>query len=393
MKKQDPTVHARTARSGSTLAAVGLESEFVCVVGERAVDPRDVFGDPRAFLGDNAPHRTGSSYHLPNGGAVYFDTGVIEIVTPVVELGRACAAQVTHSLWEGVGAVRERLDQWGQREGQEARLVGFSTHYNVSLPELADPGRMLRASRVLADLLPFPVMLFAANRRSTGVGVRPRTRRVEVTVDFTPDSMLMLATGALISAAVMEVAGWDRPERADLERRGYPVIAGYEPVPHTSRKGWLARFSCFDPDPFRSPPNEALWRTTTGERVSVRGAARRVVSRLLPRVRELTTTRTRRFMEGVLLGRLPSLLDLEDRPSSYEDVGHLCGWHEPDPAHPVTRSRYEQVMLDAVSGRPVDVDGVAYRPVATRGWTRFRCRSDGGGTRTFSLEELARLRG
>ena len=34
-------------------------------------------------------HRVGTSYHLPNGGALYFDTGVVEMVTPAMELERA----------------------------------------------------------------------------------------------------------------------------------------------------------------------------------------------------------------------------------------------------------------------------------------------------------------
>ena len=33
----------------------------------------------------------GTSYHLPTGGAVYFDTGVIEVATPVIEIERGCA--------------------------------------------------------------------------------------------------------------------------------------------------------------------------------------------------------------------------------------------------------------------------------------------------------------
>lgn len=389
MKKRETP---REAPVGAERGAVGLEAEFVCVVDGEAVDPKDAFGDPRAFLGDGALHRVGSSYHLPTGGAVYFDTGVVEVVTPVIECGPACPSQVVRSLWEGVCEVRSRLDGWSDREGRGARMVGFSTHYNVSLPEFGDGRRIAAIGRVLADMLPFPVMLFATNRRSTGVGVRPRPGRIEVTVDFTPDPALMMATTALIVAAAREVASWGRPDRAELERRGYPVIAGYEPVPHTSRKGWLARSSCFDPDPFRSSPNEALWQTTTGGSVSVRGAARRVISRLLPRLRDVARPETLRFMELVLMRRLPSLLDLSERPESYEDVGRLCLWEEPDPGRPVARSAYEQVMLDVLAGRPIDVNGEVYHPIGTRGWTRVRYRSDGGRTRTFSVEELARRR-
>jgi len=38
-------------------------------------------------------------------------------------------------------------------------------------------------------------MLLATNRESTGVGVRPRGDRIEITADFTPDPTMMVAAG------------------------------------------------------------------------------------------------------------------------------------------------------------------------------------------------------
>jgi hypothetical protein len=390
MKKHEPVRQPQAIETER--AAIGLEAEFVTVIDGQTMDPKAAFGDPRAFLGDGAMHRTGSSYHLPNGGAVYFDTGVIEIVTPVIELQPGAPSQAVRSLWEGIYTVRERLDGWSASTGRDARLAGFSAHYNISSPELGDGARVAGMALLMVHLLAFPVMLFAANRRSTGVGVRPRNGRVEVTVDFTPDPALMTATAAVIAGAVREVAAWDRYDLAGLERRGYPVIAGFQPVPHTSRQGWLARFSCFQPDPFRTPPDEQAWRTTAGEAVSVREASRRVISRLLPRIRETAVPATVALIQKVLTRRQPSLLDLDDRPVTYEDVGRDGPWREADPGSPLPRSLYEQVMLDVMGGRPVRIDGRRWRPVATRGWTRVRYQSDDGRTRTFSVDELARLR-
>jgi hypothetical protein len=390
MKKRDPVRRRRATEPER--AAMGLEAEFVVILDGEPVDPKDVFGDPRAFLGDGAMHRTGSSYHLPTGGAVYFDTGVIEVVTPVIELGPGAPAQAARSLWEGIYAVRERLDEWCQREGREARLVGFSAHYNLSFPDLGNGRRVARMAYALVHLLALPVILFAANRRSTGVGVRPRPGRIEVTVDFTPDPALTTATAAIIAAAVAEVATWDALDVTELDRRGYPVMAGFQPVPHTSRKGWLARYSCFDPDPFRTHPDERAWRTTTGDHVSVRSGSRRVIARLMPRLRAVAATNTVRFVRRILARQHPSLLDLEDRPATYEDVGRDGPWREPDPTSPLPRSLYEQVMLDVLSGRPVTAGGRRWRPVATRGWTRVRYQSEDGLTRDFSVDQLANLR-
>src|SRR5215204_1509499 len=84
------------------LAAIGLEAEFNIVVDGEPATPERVFRDPRSFLGHGLMHRAGRSYAIPTGGAVYFDTGVIEVTTPVIEIDRGCAARAGRSLWEGI---------------------------------------------------------------------------------------------------------------------------------------------------------------------------------------------------------------------------------------------------------------------------------------------------
>src|SRR5204862_294723 len=78
-------------------------------------------------------HRGGTSYRLPKGAAVYFDTGVIEIATPAIELERGCVMRAARSLWEGIRFARGELDRWGREHDRRVRLQGFSTHYNVSV--------------------------------------------------------------------------------------------------------------------------------------------------------------------------------------------------------------------------------------------------------------------
>src|SRR6185503_10458910 len=97
------------------------------------------------------------------------------------------------------------------KHGHSVELTGFSTHYNISFR----PGTRASASRtveklalLLTYILPVPLMLFAANRRSTGIGVRPRGRRVEVTADFTPDASLMIATATLAVGIIEAVMRW-----------------------------------------------------------------------------------------------------------------------------------------------------------------------------------------
>src|SRR5919198_373732 len=159
------------ARPASSLAAIGIEAEFVVVIDGVPVRPEDVFGSPRRIIRGPLLHRTGRSYHLPTGSAMYFDTGVIEIATPMIELERGCAARAGRSLWESIRFLREELDDWERREQKTVHLVGFSTHYNISyeIPrEQQTPGRTVRELAVLLTyILPFPVMLLAANREST----------------------------------------------------------------------------------------------------------------------------------------------------------------------------------------------------------------------------------
>ncbi|HEX5724849.1 MAG TPA: hypothetical protein VFX98_05255, partial [Longimicrobiaceae bacterium] len=133
-KKSGPAKHERRARAAAPLrlAAMGMEAEFQVVVDGRPMRPEDVFGTPRAFVRGELMHRIGTSYHLPNGGAVYFDTGVIEVATPVIEIERGAAARAGRSLWEAILYLRGELDDWERRTGREVRLTGFSTHYNIS---------------------------------------------------------------------------------------------------------------------------------------------------------------------------------------------------------------------------------------------------------------------
>src|SRR5919112_5870939 len=130
-KKKGPENKSST-RERIQLAAIGMEAEFAVIMDGVQVRPEDIFGSPKRIIREKMMHRKGRSYHLPTGGAVYFDTGVIEVATPVIELAPGCAARAGRSLWESIRFLREELDDWERREGKEVHLVGFSTHYNIS---------------------------------------------------------------------------------------------------------------------------------------------------------------------------------------------------------------------------------------------------------------------
>lgn len=375
------------------LAAIGMEAEFAITVDGLPARPEDVFGTPRNFIRGPLMHREGRSYHLPTGGVVYFDTGVIELATPVIEIERGCAARAGRSLWESIHFLRAELDAWERRHGREVRLSGFSAHYNVSFdvpPHRRSNGRSVQQlALLLSYTLPMPVMLLAANRRSTGVGVRPRGDRIEITVDFTPSAALMIATASLIVGIVREVMRWPSFHLSALERVGVPVLAGFQPVPHTTRKGWLARHDCFPRNPFESDVDAPIWQTRDGRTLALRELAGLTARYFWPSIRRVSDPFTLRLIGSVLRGRVPSLLELPDRPESYEDVGRGVMWDNLFPERILPRSRYERVIIHAIAGEKLHMNGSWFTPVGMRGWSQVVFRREEDGTKhVFSLDYL-----
>lgn len=393
-KKQGLPDHLVAGRQGAMARpALGLESEFTVVVDGEAKRPEEVFGSPTAIVRERMMHRTGRSYHLPTGGALYFDTGVIEVATPMIELEQGCAAQAGRSLWESIQFLRTELDDWERREGHQVRLVGFSAHYNVSF-ELAPHERnehrtVQKLALLLTYILPIPVMLLAANRESTGIGVRPRENRIEITADFTPDPSLLVATATLIVAVVREVMTWPGYELDQLDHVNFPVLRHFSPVPHSSRKGWVANASCFAQNPFQADIDAPVWQTRDGAFLSLRDIGARVTGAFSPALRKWADPVSRALINAVMHRRAQSLLELSRRPESYQDVGRGCSWGDLFPEQTLPRSRYERVLLRAIARKPLLVEGECYMPTGMQGWTHvvFRRQSDGRRA-VLSLDEL-----
>jgi hypothetical protein len=392
-RRGDRTAHRSRRARPRGLPAIGIEAEFVTIVDDVQVRPEDVFVSPRRIVRGPMVHRTGRSYHLPTGGAVYFDTGVIELATPMIEIARGCGARGTRSLWESLGFLRAELDDWERRHGRSVRLVGFSTHYNVTFDvpdgESANGRSVERLAYLLTHVLAAPVMLLAANRRSTGVGVRPRGDRIEVTADFTPDPGLMAATATLVVGIAREVMSWPSYDIDELARRGIPLVQGFRPIVHSSRQGWVARHACFPANPFTCDVNARLWPTAMGERLSLRELAARTTRAFWTTIHSLGDGLSLRLIAAVMRGSAPSLLELSDRPHAYDDVGRLCRWDDLFPISMLPRSRFERVVSHAIAGRRVRMDGSWHRPIGVRGWTHVVFRRERDGVRrVMSLDEM-----
>jgi hypothetical protein len=368
--------------------AVGLEAELTLVVDGAPTEPEALFGSPRAFIDEPLMHRTGTSYHLPNGAAVYFDTGVIEVATSAMEIERGCMARAVRSLWDAIQFVREHLDRWGRLHRRAVQLQGFSAHYNVSVESVggrrATPHRLNDLAFTLSHLLPAPVMLLATNRQSTGVGVRPRPHRLEITADFTPDPALMIAAGSFIAGVIRGTMA-RRPDALRQLTAEIPLFRGFAPTHHTSRRGWLARFDCFPANPFTCDVDADRWATTRGA-LTLRAIARGVFRRFARPIARIADPAAMRLIASMLSDYGPSLLALDDRPAAYDDVGRMSVWS--GSAIALSQSRYERVLANAVARRPLHLSGAVCTPVRVRGWSRIVFRRPDGGEVAVAVDAL-----
>jgi hypothetical protein len=96
-----------------------------------------------------------------------------------------------------------------------------------------------------------------------------------------------------------------------------------------------------------------------------------------------------RLIAAVLSGRAPSYLDRDDRPPEYADVGRLCRWEPFYSDVFAERSRLEQIVMHALSGDKLRIDGITYTPTGMQGWSRIVFRRDADGKRRIvPLDDL-----
>lgn len=340
-------------RNELRMPVIGLEAEFRVFVDGDEVVPEEYWRTPSGFIQRPLLYRSSKASQLPTGGAVYFDGGVLEVVTPVIEIAPQCTARAVRSLWEQIGFVRDQLDGWESRNGKEVRLQAFSCHFNISY-EIARRERnrnrtIQKLALLLAHLLPLPVMVTGTNRRSTGLGVRPRRDRIEITLDFTPDPGLMAATTALIVGIVRSVIAWPSYRVEELDARRIPTVAGLVPGKHATRNGWITREFHFPHNPFTTSPDAAVWRMHDGRTLSSRQVALEIATAFAESIRRHGDPFSVRILFALLTGSIPSLLDLPDRPPAYDDVGREVRWGTTLPE----LINFQHAMQDESSAAPL----------------------------------------
>lgn len=443
-------------RNELAMPVVGLEAEFELIVDGRPTPPESLWRSPDEFITRPLLRRTAKASQLPTGGAVYFDGGVLEVVTPVIELGPQATARVVRSLWEQIGFIRTQLDAWEQRMARSVSLRAFSCHANISFElDRDDRSRdrtIQKLAVLLATLLPPAIVVTGANRRSTGIGVRPRRDRIEMTMDFTPDPGLMAACIAMITGIARGVIAWPSYRLDEIDRRGLPRLAALHPGKHPTRKGWIARAEHFGRSPFTASIDADEWQLADGRMTSLRRVALETAIYFREAIRSVSDPFSMRVLFAVLRGEVHSLLDLPDRPAAYDDVGRTTRWgavlpelenfaaiadgeHEapsrrasdleehlappwrgeaqgrrervtlparnerrhaldrraaprPAPSPRLSRSAYERIFIRLGSGQRVRLEGELLTPVAMDGWYRVVLRDRRGAERSVSIDQL-----
>jgi hypothetical protein len=384
----------RLRASGATplLPVIGLEAEFNLFINGHRRRPEKVFGDPSRLVRSRMIPRTGKSFQLPAGGAIYFDTGVIEVATPIIELEPGCCYRATRLLWEQIRCLRVELDHWGKRHNCQCRLQGFSTHYNFSFPNVRSKLRnTTKLAYQLAHILPVPVILLATNRQSSAVGVRPRGNRIEITVDFTPDPALMLASCAFVAGVVETVLRWQDFGLRQLEHHGIPRMARFRLRKHSSRRGWRVTVDSLGENPFVADINEPRWKLRDGRMLSLRGIAAETLRPFRLRIRQIGGSSTLEHIAAVFGGDARSLLDFEKRPDAYDDVGYGIDWGRRRMRR-WSRSKYERVIHRVIAREPMRIGQKRYVVERMSGWYEVAFREIGTKRRRIlNLDELAAL--
>lgn len=178
-------------------------------------------GDPRARW-------------LASGLALTADGWEAELITPPVPLRRSSPDALAAML----DVERHRLLNSLREVDQHARLVGFSTHVNVSV----DDGAVVGVAREFASRCAVAAGLLLDGADSPGVLIRPRRGRLEICGEF--------ATGEDLAASIVFVAA----AAAMLGDPGatLPEVGNWRVVPARERFGFFVSRDATGSDLYRA---------------------------------------------------------------------------------------------------------------------------------------------
>lgn len=213
-----------TPRSGPRC---GVEHEFSVLLDGAPIDFRDLIHTlpiPGRRLDPEDPH----AYRCHWGGALTADGREAEIATPPIRLAPGFAAQVVELAAVGQDCLT------GVLPGH--RLVGYSTHVNISVPDR----RSLAIARRFATRFAPAMMLLLDRPDSPGLLVRPRPGRLELGGEF--------QEGERLRAALLLAAGAVAACVSPSPVRRLPPAVAVSLAPAVQRFGWYVDRRAFGAD-------------------------------------------------------------------------------------------------------------------------------------------------
>ena len=202
----------------------------------------------------------------------------------------------------------------------------------------------------------------------------------------------MIAAATFIVGVAREVMTWPSFELIGSTRTTFRSSSDFAPEPHSSRNGWVARFSSFAENPFVADVNEPLWTTRGGDRALA--SRHRAPASLATSGRRSSRLGDAAFAAahrgGDATDATPSLLELDDRPpavrraSAGSAPGRTCFPSARSPARATSASSSRHLPVESFAS-----NGDWYTPTGMRGWSHVVFRRDRDRTRhVFSLDFL-----
>src|SRR5437773_10537989 len=200
----------------------------------------------------------------------------------------------------------------------------------------------------------------------------------------------MLATCAFVAGAVETVVRWKDFGLRQLNRNGIPRVTPFRLRKHSSRRGWRVTADSLGQNPFTSDTNAPLWKLRDGRMLSLRAIAAEILTPFRRRIRQVSDSNTLEHITAVFAGDARSLLDFQERPETYDDVGRAIDWGRR--TRRWSRSKYEKIIHQVIAREPMRIGQKRYRADRMNGWYQVDFREVGTKRRcTFNLDELVQL--
>ena len=246
---------ARLTTSGAhpTEPLVGAEHEYRVASATAPVDFRTLIHDLE-LGGRRLDPGDANAYRCSWGGQITCDEAEAEVVTPPEPVSPGFAPALGHWAATGRRHLVSSLDS-------EHRLLGYSTHLNVSTPRSLGDRTCRLATRTFAPAL----MLLLDGPSSQGVAIRPRPGRAELCGEYADGDRLVAAalfwTGAVLacSAAAGAAAAGNSKAGSHL-----PSPLAANTVPDVERYGWVLYRHAFGLDLYAKGRDTVLTRSAGG---------------------------------------------------------------------------------------------------------------------------------